>query len=128
MLGLAILEGFETIGLWGIELMIGTEYFYQRMCVEYLIGFAKAKGIEIILPEGCTILYQQNPYGECSEAIPFPFTAQEISDRLKMHTEARDQAEIEFNARVAAIAELSYWARLYDQRTKLQSVHTQVGG
>ena len=46
MLGLAILEGFTTIGLWGIELAIGSEYFYQGSCLEYLIGVARGRGIE----------------------------------------------------------------------------------
>jgi hypothetical protein len=62
MLGLAIFEGVDKIGVWGVD-MDGpgepghaNEYRDERPNCEYLIGFAKAKGIEIYLPEECPLL------------------------------------------------------------------------
>ena len=62
MLGLAIFEGADKIGVWGVD-MDGpgepghaNEYRDERPNCEYLLGFAKAKGIEIYLPEKCPLL------------------------------------------------------------------------
>jgi hypothetical protein len=50
MLALAIHEGADEIGLWGVDMDRGTEYEYQRANGEYLIGFARGRGIKIHLP------------------------------------------------------------------------------
>ena len=62
MLALAIFEEYDKIGLWGVD-MIGRgemghadEYADERPNCEYLLGFAKAKGIEIYLPDECPLL------------------------------------------------------------------------
>ena len=62
MLGLAIFEYADKIGIWGVD-MDGPgkpghadEYRDERPNCEYLLGFAKAKGIEIYLPEKCPLL------------------------------------------------------------------------
>ena len=62
MLALAIFEEYDKIGIWGVD-MIGQgepghadEYRDERPNCEYLIGFAKAKGIEIYLPDECPLL------------------------------------------------------------------------
>jgi len=55
LLGLAIHEKFDEIGLYGVEMMTGSEYEYQKPNMEYLIGIARGRGIKIILPENCTL-------------------------------------------------------------------------
>ena len=55
MIALAILEGCDTIGVWGIHLTEKTVYARQRPGVEYLLGVARQKGIEIYLPPGCPL-------------------------------------------------------------------------
>jgi len=59
MMALAMYEGFETIKLYGLEMAHGTEYFDQRPCLEYLAGMAKAKGIEVVVPEVCPLFKGQ---------------------------------------------------------------------
>lgn len=56
MIALAIHEGAEKIGLYGIDVRDDSEYAYESPCLEYLIGFAVGKGIEVIIPEGPTHL------------------------------------------------------------------------
>lgn len=52
MLGYAILLGATEIGLYGVDLSISDhEYFWQRPCVEAWIGFAKGRGIKVIIPD-----------------------------------------------------------------------------
>ena len=47
MLALAIHEGAEEIGIWGVDMTDG--YGYQRPNMEYLIGFARGRGIKVTL-------------------------------------------------------------------------------
>jgi len=56
MIALAIHEGATTIGLYGIDVLDDSEFAYESPCLEYLIGYAAGKGIEIITPEGPTAL------------------------------------------------------------------------
>jgi hypothetical protein len=56
MIALAIHEGAETIGLWGIDVLDHSEFNYESPCLEYLIGLAVGKGIEVVIPEGPTHL------------------------------------------------------------------------
>ena len=56
MIALAIHKQVDTIGLWGIDVLDGSEFTYERPCLEYLMGLAVGKGIKIVLPEGPTAL------------------------------------------------------------------------
>ena len=56
MIALAIHEGAETIGVYGVDMKASDEYAYQKPNVEYLIGLAQGLGIEIILPEESPLL------------------------------------------------------------------------
>lgn len=62
MIGLAIISGYETIGIFGFDMMTG-EYASQRPCAEYLIGYARGKGIEVILPTTCPLCKCDRLYG-----------------------------------------------------------------
>lgn len=63
MYALAIAEGFEQIGIYGIDLIIGREYFFEKACVEFYMGIAHAKGIGIHKPTNCALLWQSHRYG-----------------------------------------------------------------
>lgn len=51
MVALAIHEGAEEIGIWGVDMDAGEEYAYQRANMEYLIGLARGKGIKVTIPD-----------------------------------------------------------------------------
>lgn len=64
MMALAFSEGATTIGLFGIEYGSDSEYVIQRGCAEYWLGRAEERGINLILPEQCTLLgYPSRLYG-----------------------------------------------------------------
>lgn len=63
MYALAIAEGFESIGIYGIDLIIGREYFFEKACVEFYMGIAHARGIHIHKPDNCALLWQSHRYG-----------------------------------------------------------------
>lgn len=51
MLALAIHEGAEEIGIWGVDLIAADEYGYQKPNMEYLVGIARGRGIKVHIPE-----------------------------------------------------------------------------
>lgn len=63
MIGLAIMEGFREIGLFGFDGVGGGEYFSQRANLEYLIGYARAMGSAILIPSTCLLLTAPTIYG-----------------------------------------------------------------
>lgn len=50
MFGLAWLEGFERIELYGFDMKTFTEYADQRPNTEYLIGKAEGAGVDVFIP------------------------------------------------------------------------------
>lgn len=56
MMALAFIEGVTSIGLWGINYALESEYVKQRASCEYWIGRAQERGIHIVLPDQCSLL------------------------------------------------------------------------
>ena len=63
MIALAILDGFEEIALYGVDLADDSEYFHQKPCAEYWLGIAEAKGIKVHVHERSSLLKQYHRYG-----------------------------------------------------------------
>ncbi len=70
MIALAMLEGFERIELYGFEMGTLTEYHFQKAGAEYLIGMALGMGIEVYIPENCS-LCTGKMYGYETMELPF---------------------------------------------------------
>lgn len=51
MLAMAIMCQPNRIGIWGVDMASDDEYGYQKPNAEYLIGMARGKGIEVIIPD-----------------------------------------------------------------------------
>lgn len=56
MLAMAILEGFKTIHLYGVDMAQDSEYIYERPSVEYFLGYVEGRGIRLVLPEKSDLL------------------------------------------------------------------------
>ena len=63
MLALAIARGARWIGLYGIDMACGSEYYHQRACCEYLIGLAVGSGITVDIPKDSALLKSRWLYG-----------------------------------------------------------------
>lgn len=61
MLGLAIHERFQGIGMWGVNMASKKEYTYQWAGVQYLLALARARGIYVYLPPDCPITIPPKP-------------------------------------------------------------------
>ena len=65
-LAMAIYEGVEEIGLWGVHMMGRGEFVWQRPSVTYLIGLAQGRGIKVTIAEGSPLFmsgYEAGRYG-----------------------------------------------------------------
>jgi precorrin-6B methylase 2 len=66
MLAYAIWKGYERIGLWGCHFTGKDEYLYQLPSVTWLLGFAEANEIEVVIGPGGPLLasgYNAGRYG-----------------------------------------------------------------
>jgi hypothetical protein len=98
MVALAIAEGFETIGIYGIDLIIGREYQFEKPCVEYLLGIANERGIRIHKPDGCALLWQSHRYGYQEEPEFGFYSVKKLDARSKQLEEQtrllRDEVKV----------------------------------
>lgn len=68
MVGLAILEGYQDIHLYGVDLHRNTPYEAERNSTEYLIGWARGSGIRVHIPSGSRLLKpERGLYGDLCE-------------------------------------------------------------
>lgn len=63
MIALAIMQGYEEIGIWGVDLSHDSEYEYQKPSAEYLLGVAIGRGISVRLPGQSALLKGMYRYG-----------------------------------------------------------------
>lgn len=73
--------GEYAIGIFGIDLIVGTEYEHQRQCAEFWIGEAEGRGINIVIPPESALLKQLWCYGYEKEPQGWPFKASEMTSR-----------------------------------------------
>lgn len=55
MIALALMDGYKTIGVWGVDMAAGGEYQQERPSVEYWLGVAK-RYAEVVLPKESELL------------------------------------------------------------------------
>lgn len=82
MIGLALLEGFEKIHLYGIDMAQETEYSEQRPCVEFLLGIAQGRAVETYLPDESDILKAIGQYAYGFAGSGFNLKLQDRMDWL----------------------------------------------
>lgn len=61
-MAMAIHEGAEEIGLYGVDMKGDDEYGYQKPNMEYLVGLAIGRGIKVHVPDASPLL-KFNPVG-----------------------------------------------------------------
>ena len=117
MIALAIEEGFKEIGLWGIDLIVGDEYFYQKPCAEFWLGVAHGKGITITLPNTTALCKQSHRYGYQQEPESL-VKMSELVKRRQALLDERHKKMIELANIDGAVQESQMWGDLADLRMK----------
>jgi len=130
MLALALLERFETIGIYGVDLVVGSEYSYQKPNMEWLLGFAQGQGYEITRgaqPRGAArevfihqrsaLLRQTYTYGPDlghKRNMLDPL----LRDRLTHLLDAKDKLLASLHNCDGAINETQQWIAMLDMQEK----------
>lgn len=90
MIALALHEGVDELGIWGVDMAHGTEYAAQRPSCEYMIGLARGRGVDVYLPTQSDLLKCSQLYG----LAPSPVLAN-IEARIKRLNESREQFKLQ---------------------------------
>lgn len=117
MIALAIEEGFKEIGLWGIDLIVGDEYFYQKACAEFWLGVAHGKGITVTLPHTTALCKQSHRYGYQQEPESL-VKMSEIAKRRQSLLDERHKQMMHLANIDGALQESQMWGDLADLRMK----------
>jgi len=108
----------RELGIFGIDLIVGTEYDWQKSCVEYLLGVAHARGITVRLPEQCALLKQRWRYGYETEPNGGLLRMTELRKRAEALTTRRNALIAELQTIDGALQENGYWGQVMDLRSK----------
>lgn len=103
----SIRQGYKEIALYGIDLVVGTEYEVQKACAEFWIGFAHGRGIEIRLPANCALLKHTHRYGWELEPAMGLWSFAELQDRLAYLKKECDTQLAKLHAIDGAVHEVS---------------------
>jgi hypothetical protein len=94
MVGLALLEDYDELGLYGVDLASDVEYPAQRPNTEYLIGLARGMGKTVTIANGSALLKAGFLYGYEKPAPESPvvaFALKQIEIMKKKHEEVLAQ-------------------------------------
>jgi len=130
MIAWGIHQGYKRIELYGIDLIVGTEYEVQKSAVEFWLGIAHGRGIEIKLPVACALLKATHRYGYQKEPDWHPVRQSDFAARIATLTKERDQLISRLHALDGAIHEVvkrADWAADPSAREQwLQDQHRQA--
>ena len=72
MLALAILEKAERISIWGVQLDAASIFGHERPNLEYLIGFARGRGIAVDVAQPSALLTHRPENEFLDKAVAYP--------------------------------------------------------
>ena len=82
MIALALMSGATHIAVYGCHYQAKSEYWAQRGSMEYWLGVAEGRGVNVFIPPGCDLLnrpallygYQSHPNGKRDPSYNTDFT------------------------------------------------------
>lgn len=102
MLALAGMEGFEEIHLYGINLAIGDEYFYEKPNCEWWIGKLEGMGVKVHVPHASSLLKQYRRYGYFVDARPQQQFKTLLQARINEYQSRAERMQAEFHTTIGA--------------------------
>lgn len=128
MVALGIALGFEEIGIWGIDLVVGREYDYEKACMEYFLGIATGRGIKVTLPVQTALLKAAYRYGIDPTPPPGPFSKEMFESRMNQLQQRKQQLLTEVYAIDGAVQEHQHWHNVADLAAKNATVLPSTAG
>lgn len=123
-----IYQGYREIALYGIDLVVGSEYESQKACAEAWLGIAHGRGVTVRLPQQCALLKHSHRYGYQREPDWGLASQREFTDRVTSLTKQRDTLVAKLHALDGAIHEVTKrtdWDS--DPAKRLDWLHEQRG-
>lgn len=117
-----IYQGYKTLGLFGIDLIVGTEYEVQKACAEAWLLYAHGRDIQIVLPPNCALLKHTHRYGYEREPAAHPIRLSDYGTRIERLTKERDSHLARLHALDGAIHEAIAAAGLFGVSTAESAV------
>ena len=108
----------REIAIFGIDLIVGTEYDFQKACVEYMLGLANARGITVRIPPQSALLKQRWRYGYETEPQAWPIKWTEFKKREAALEGERANLIARLQTIEGALQEQRYWQQVFDLRVK----------
>lgn len=105
MIAMAILEGFQEIAIFGVNLAIGGEYFYQKPNAEWWIGMAEGRGISVYVPQASSLLKQHARYGYSLEPEPDMLTKALLNARIASYRQRCEELLRDYHVQLGAMRE-----------------------
>jgi hypothetical protein len=118
MIALAIDEGYTTIGLYGIDLIVGQEWFYQKPCAEFWLGVCHGMKLQIDIPFPSALLKTAWRYGYEIEPPMWPIKMSDLEKRLAYLKKERQQLMTNLSGLDGALQETEMWHALVDIEVK----------
>ena len=94
MIALAIMEKFEEIHVYGIDMAVDSEYNYERPSCEYFLGVAIGRGIKVYIPPEADLLKSRFLYGY--DDVREECFRKKLQSATSMMVERQKQAEWEW--------------------------------
>lgn len=116
MMALAIRDGFTTIELYGIDLVVGEEYAYQKPCAEFWMGLASGRGLTVGTHMNSALLKHAYCYGFESEPKSLVLLTELAARRTWLYAE-RNKRMIELANIDGAIQDCEMWQELATLRS-----------
>lgn len=108
-IALALMEGFEHIGIYGVDMAQHEEYANQRPSCEYWIGVANGMGVSVYVPGESDLMKAGKLYGyETHNGQMYTKCRardMELVDRIKLLEQQKTEAEMLSNMYHGAIQE-----------------------
>ena len=114
MMADAISECYDTIKLFGVNMKHESEYGSQHAGLAFLIGWARAKGINVVIPDESPLL-KYTPYGILeTEDADFVMREQVISKQIEQLSKAVAVLE-------GQKVEVAHWRKWFGDRVQGQA-------
>ena len=114
MLCLAAMEGFEEFHLYGINLAIGDEYFYEKPNAEWWLGKLEGMGKKIVIPRASSLLKQVKRYGYEIDARPNQSLKVLLASHITNYRSAAEKAAGEANMNIGAMRALEGFSQIVE--------------
>lgn len=105
MMVLAAMEEFKEIHLYGINLAIGDEYFYEKPNAEFLIGLLRGRGVNVYVPQASALLKQYRRYGYHTDARPNQSLKVLLDSRRKQYLHEIEQLQAQLHQKIGCMRE-----------------------